>query len=678
MATVSATFSCSRGMLQSLQQSAATFAGMVTAFSRQLGWKSFETLVSQFQDRLQFGIQSDLLDLMRLQSLNGLRARALFNAGIETICQLASADICLTETALYASVPFQSEKERDGEIKYDVDKRNSLRNIWITGKKGVTAKEAADLLILEARTYLQFEMGVTEVKWELKTTQLAPSQTDNKRNLSAFSEQIKQTDKCISPNRDDYSNQHFDQMVTPPPKTYVEDVMNAQEIENTSCSQSLKHSTPIVDNILNIHSPVEEQPKDDINISIRDNSDVMFNDLTNTENDFMNSPKNCISPEYDFNIQDISIENNATNANASCKSNCSILQSDHSKNLSMFEESIEIDTQLCGLLDKTQSSFVNNAVENEFTFPHKVTEGESFKMNFTNNILSIENVFAVPFDATLADKICDSQKFSSADNIILSSQETSEYDMSMRNVRTVTPKRKLVRREYKKSKKRKCMQDDIKKIDFNSKEIKLMNDCSTHDNSNNGETLTHEYILNYVKQGDHKVLEIEGINGSTIEIDTVNACKDLDLFKEYCSHILSFKEITLYIDMEITESKSPKIGHSIAKNNGRSDQIAFTEKMKHYQGKSVRGFVALIKKSVAYYFDCRDNISDTYKFLNRLVNEKERTITLFNSKYVFLVLNKCCDIKIECNWEDPLVADWLLKPEGDFKTLPGMVSLLIN
>lgn len=37
------------GMLQSLQQAASTFAGMVTAFCHKLGWLNLELLLGQFQ-----------------------------------------------------------------------------------------------------------------------------------------------------------------------------------------------------------------------------------------------------------------------------------------------------------------------------------------------------------------------------------------------------------------------------------------------------------------------------------------------------------------------------------------------------------------------------------------------------------------------------------------------------
>ncbi|RZC40268.1 DNA polymerase theta, partial [Asbolus verrucosus] len=159
-------FSCNRGTLQSLQLSASTFAGMVTAFSKQLGWSTVEILISQFQDRLHFGVSRDLLDLMRLPLLNGKSARALFNGGLETLVQLANSDVVTIENILHKVMPFESSKIREGETEFDLKERNKLKNIWITGKQGLTEREAAELLLTSARNYLQIEMGLKEAKWD--------------------------------------------------------------------------------------------------------------------------------------------------------------------------------------------------------------------------------------------------------------------------------------------------------------------------------------------------------------------------------------------------------------------------------------------------------------------------------------------------------------------------------
>ncbi|XP_063533002.1 DNA polymerase theta [Cydia strobilella] len=178
LSEVASKFQCARGFLQSLQQSAATFAGMVTAFSHQLGWKNMEMLISQFQDRLHFGIHSELLELMKLPSLNGMRARSLFNAGFETISSVATAEPNVIENALYKALPFQSEKEREGDDSDDTRKRNKMKNIWITGCCGMTTMEAAENLISEARRFLEHDIG-GEIKWENKN---ANTNTDHNKS----------------------------------------------------------------------------------------------------------------------------------------------------------------------------------------------------------------------------------------------------------------------------------------------------------------------------------------------------------------------------------------------------------------------------------------------------------------------------------------------------------------
>ncbi|XP_034941066.1 DNA polymerase theta [Chelonus insularis] len=167
--TVCQKYSCSRGVIQSLQQTASTFAGMVTQFCKKLGWSCIELLVSQFQARLQFGVCSELLDLLRLPTLNGLRARSLFKSGIKSVAELAVADELDVERALYKALPFESEKEQDGEHENDAVRRNKMRTVFVTGKDGLTPREAAKMLVKEARSLVQNELGLNEMQWENKS-----------------------------------------------------------------------------------------------------------------------------------------------------------------------------------------------------------------------------------------------------------------------------------------------------------------------------------------------------------------------------------------------------------------------------------------------------------------------------------------------------------------------------
>ncbi|XP_043272294.1 DNA polymerase theta [Venturia canescens] len=154
-----------RGVIQSLQQSAATFAGMVTQFCKKLGWDCMELLIGQFQARLQFGVCRELLDLLRLPTLNGLRARSLYKEGITSVSELAVANVLDVERGLHKALPFESGKEYNGEDKFDAAKRNKIRSVFVTGRDGLTIHEAAIILVTEARTFLQNELGLDDLQW---------------------------------------------------------------------------------------------------------------------------------------------------------------------------------------------------------------------------------------------------------------------------------------------------------------------------------------------------------------------------------------------------------------------------------------------------------------------------------------------------------------------------------
>lgn len=81
--------------------------GMITQFCKQLRWNCMELLISQFQTRLQFGVCRELLDLLRLPMLNGLRARSLYKQGITCVADLAISNEFNVERALYNALPFE-------------------------------------------------------------------------------------------------------------------------------------------------------------------------------------------------------------------------------------------------------------------------------------------------------------------------------------------------------------------------------------------------------------------------------------------------------------------------------------------------------------------------------------------------------------------------------------------
>ncbi|KAM6309814.1 DNA polymerase theta [Podargus strigoides] len=158
-------YGCSRGQLQSLQQSAATYAGMVTVFCSRLGWHNMELLLSQFQSRLTFGVHRELCDLVRVSLLNAQRARVLYNAGFVTVAELAKATPDDVATALKNSVPFKSVRRAVDEDEESAEERRTARSIWMAGMKGLSEREAASLIVEEARGLLQQDLALLGVQW---------------------------------------------------------------------------------------------------------------------------------------------------------------------------------------------------------------------------------------------------------------------------------------------------------------------------------------------------------------------------------------------------------------------------------------------------------------------------------------------------------------------------------
>lgn len=89
---VCSTFSIERGDVQRLQTDAASHAGMVCALVGQLpGLEVLHRVLQRFAERLEFGVQPELLPLMVLPEMTPMRARNLHRAGYEGVEDVADA-----------------------------------------------------------------------------------------------------------------------------------------------------------------------------------------------------------------------------------------------------------------------------------------------------------------------------------------------------------------------------------------------------------------------------------------------------------------------------------------------------------------------------------------------------------------------------------------------------------
>ena len=157
--TVSRRYNVNKGLLQSLQNSASTFAGMVTKFCQKLGWRNMEMLVDQFQSRLSFGVTRELCDLVRISMLNGARARLLYNAGYHSASAVATASVVDLTKLLENFAPFESHKTLQGETARELASKKRVRSFWVTGKDGMTENQAAALIINEAKELVKDDLA---------------------------------------------------------------------------------------------------------------------------------------------------------------------------------------------------------------------------------------------------------------------------------------------------------------------------------------------------------------------------------------------------------------------------------------------------------------------------------------------------------------------------------------
>eukprot|EP01119_Soliformovum_irregulare_P015105 TRINITY_DN4206_c0_g1_i1.p1 TRINITY_DN4206_c0_g1~~TRINITY_DN4206_c0_g1_i1.p1 ORF type:complete len:645 (+),score=185.99 TRINITY_DN4206_c0_g1_i1:1315-3249(+) len=91
--TVAERFDSNRGALQTLMQSSQSFAIQVSNFCKVMDYWSISMLLSQYVQRLNFGVKQEILPLTEIRGVKKGRARVLWNAGFHTVRQIALADV---------------------------------------------------------------------------------------------------------------------------------------------------------------------------------------------------------------------------------------------------------------------------------------------------------------------------------------------------------------------------------------------------------------------------------------------------------------------------------------------------------------------------------------------------------------------------------------------------------
>ncbi|GMS89508.1 hypothetical protein PENTCL1PPCAC_11683, partial [Pristionchus entomophagus] len=143
LAQAASKYSISRGSLQALQYQSATYAAMVVSFCSRLGWFYLRSLLDGFAARLSFGIRAELTELVRIDGVDGARARGFHQAGITSMADLAQSTIRDISQVLASVVPFDADATNDG------------RGEWLFGESRCTLLEAAETLRIRANEMLR-------------------------------------------------------------------------------------------------------------------------------------------------------------------------------------------------------------------------------------------------------------------------------------------------------------------------------------------------------------------------------------------------------------------------------------------------------------------------------------------------------------------------------------------
>jgi replicative superfamily II helicase len=116
-------FGVDRGVLQSWQMQASSFAGQLSKFCELIGAGLLGAALNRFRQRLNFGARTDLLPLMSLPSCSRDIARRLVRAGVASPVELAELDEATVSALLAEGRAGDDELDRSYEAA-----RNVLRD----------------------------------------------------------------------------------------------------------------------------------------------------------------------------------------------------------------------------------------------------------------------------------------------------------------------------------------------------------------------------------------------------------------------------------------------------------------------------------------------------------------------------------------------------------------------
>ena len=112
---VSDKFAVDSGTIEKLQKDASVHVGQATLFCAKMskfGYSVYSGMMKSMQGQLDFGVQDVLLDLCQISSIRPSVARLLYDAGVESIAQLARTAVEDVEELLESKVGINKAARR--------------------------------------------------------------------------------------------------------------------------------------------------------------------------------------------------------------------------------------------------------------------------------------------------------------------------------------------------------------------------------------------------------------------------------------------------------------------------------------------------------------------------------------------------------------------------------------
>ena len=134
------------------------------------------------------------MDLCRLMSVDGVRARMLFDAGVTNISSLAASTYSDIETILHTNTAFMGKTGTDEDMSV-----KSKKTIFITGLPAMTESECSAVMVEEARAVMKRDLGLNDMAWNNPSTKTRVSLKTKKQSPRRSSLNKSRTRRSCSP-----------------------------------------------------------------------------------------------------------------------------------------------------------------------------------------------------------------------------------------------------------------------------------------------------------------------------------------------------------------------------------------------------------------------------------------------------------------------------------------------